>query len=202
MPTAVPTDCHLVVRPGMCPARMRGTADEPDTHRDLSGHVRPDPPRPPRRDPACDHAGRSPGRRRGDQRRQGPALHPGRTHPDGGDRHQRADGRQRPQRGGDRGQAVPVAADGLRARERRRHGDPRPACRVGLRVRVPDGGEQQAHLPAHRDRVPDGFRDQPVHLLALRQGDPQFGWRRLELRHPRRPDHAGRQARTDSAGIA
>ena len=37
--------------------------------------------------------------------------------------------------------------------------------------------------------------DQPVHLLALRQGDPPPGRRRLELRHPGGPGHAGRQAR-------
>ena len=40
--------------------------------------------------------------------------------------------------------------------------------------------------PADRDRLPDGLGDQPVHLLALRQGDPPPRRRRLELRHPRR----------------
>ena len=74
-------------------------ADEPDTHRDLSGHVRPDPHRPSRRDPAGDDAGRPADRRRRDQCRQGPAVHAGRAHAHGRDRHQRADGRQRAQRG-------------------------------------------------------------------------------------------------------
>ena len=38
--------------------------------------------------------------------------------------------------------------------------------------------------PPHRDRVPDRVRDQPVHQLALRQGDRPPRRRRLELRLP------------------
>ena len=48
-------------------------------------------------------------------------------------------------------------------------------------------------LPPDRDRVPDGLRDQPVHLFALREGDPQLGRRRVELRLARRAGPARRE---------
>ena len=54
--------------------QARGPGDEPDPHRHLPGHVRPDPSRPSRRDPPGDHPGRPPDHRRRDQRRQGAAV--------------------------------------------------------------------------------------------------------------------------------
>ena len=75
---------------------------------------------------------------------------------------------------------------------------PRPARRVGFRVRIPDGRHERAAQPEDRDRVPDGLRPLPVHLVALRQGDRRAGRRRLAFRQPARRRAPARPLRLGS----
>ena len=80
-------DRAATIDSGAFRARQRelgGASD--DARRPLSGHLRPDPQRPPRHHRPGGEAGRQAGDRRGDQQRQGAAVHP------------RGAGRDRPRR--------------------------------------------------------------------------------------------------------
>ena len=151
-------------------------------HRGLPRHIRSHSQWPYRHRQAGNASAGSAGPRGGRQYRQGSASNPGSAHRT----RQSFEAEALMTSGRANGCEIRVSslrgpAGGLCPRGRRHADHSRPARRLRLRVRIPDGLQQCPLAPRHRDGLPDGVRDQSVHLVAFRQRDPPLWRRRLQL---------------------